>query len=141
MAVFRDFYRHQTILSNRNNLIRTQSDIHFHLGRTIQKKKTLRNTIFSNFQFNSLPESLFNRLSKDVCNITSWPNQAKMTFKCSLDSLLSHINDQPQLLQYSIYPGSIKLSTAPQIPSPGTTQSMWGENPDQRSMSLNAIIK
>ena len=88
------------ILSNGTNLIKTQSDINSRLGRTIQTRP-LRNTRFSNLRFNSLPfhgARLFNRLPKDVRNITGLP---KMTFKNSLDSLLSHINDEPQLLQYS----------------------------------------
>ena len=88
------------ILSNGTNLIKTQSDTNSRLGRTIQTRP-LRNTRFSNLRFNSLPfhgARLFNRLPKDVRNITGLP---KMTFKRSLDSLLSHINDEPQLLQYS----------------------------------------
>ena len=88
------------ILSNGTNLIRTQSDINSRLARTIQTRP-LRNTRFSNLRFNSLPfhgARLFNRLPKDVRNITCLP---KMTFKRSFDSLLSHLNGEPQLLQYS----------------------------------------
>ena len=124
------------ILSNGTNLIRTQSDVNSRLGRTIQTRP-LRNTRFSNLRFNSLPfhgTRLFNRLPKDVRNITGLP---KMTFKRSLDSLLSHINDEPQLLQYSnsnqVQSNSLLHHKFP------VTQSMREKHSDRKPMSLNAI--
>ena len=89
------------IQSNGGELIKIQSATDSRLGRTIQTRP-LRNTRFGNLRFNSLPfhgARLFNRLPKDVRNMSQCP---KIAFKTSIDTLLSKISDEPQILSSQI---------------------------------------
>jgi len=109
------------IQSDEENLIKVQSSAHSRLGRTIQTRP-LRNTRFSNLRFNSLPfhgARLFNRLPKNVRNMSGCP---KIAFKKTIDTLLTNLNDEPQILPSPISSQVLSNSLMFKLNSTGSTQ-------------------
>ena len=112
------------IKSNGQDLIKVQSEPSSRLGRTIQTRP-LKNSRFANLRFNSLPfhgARLFNQLPKDVRNLTGC---SKMTFKTSIDTLLSTISDEPQILSFS--------NTSSQVSSNSLINHLAGTNTTSQS--------
>ena len=110
------------IESDGEELIKVQSVANSRLGRTIQTKP-LKNTRFGNLRFYYLPfhgARLFNHLPKDVRNMTHCP---KIAFKASIDTLLSTISDEPQMLSSHLSSQVSSNSIIAHLTAAGSTSS------------------